>query len=130
MANNFAKTSMAGVITGGLGSTAKYDLSSLSDIPVSMVTNQEVILTSTNWPGKGSTTKNVVLDFTGNSGTIPNLKVSWVVSGVTTSVTIPAGNTYYRISSIPDGPNVSGTSYSITVKALSGGNFKVKLTSA
>jgi hypothetical protein len=121
---------MAGVITGGLGSTAKYDLSSLSDIPVSMVTNQEVILTSTNWPGKGSTTKNVVLDFTGNSGTIPNLKVSWVVSGVTTSVTIPAGNTYYRISSIPDGPNVSGTSYSITVKALSGGNFKVKLTSA
>jgi len=59
---------------------------------------------------------------------IPNITLSWVVSGVTKTATIAAGLTTARID-IPDSPN-DGSVYTIKLKAVAAGTFTVKLTNA
>jgi Ca2+-binding RTX toxin-like protein len=125
IANNFAKTSIIGAIVGG----TPYDISSMQATQITMQATEEAVLTAANWPGKGGSALNVVLDFAAvGTAKIPNITLSWVVSGVTKTATIAAGLTTARID-IPDSPN-DGSVYTIKLKAVAAGTFTVKLTNA
>lgn len=139
IANDYAKTSTLGAIAQGLqtsssGSTgaanaSSVDLSSLQDVVVSLQADQEITLTSSNWPGKGNSSwhPDITLDFSSNGMAIPGLQVSWLLNGVSQANTIDAGSWWKRVSAIPDTPNDNGA-YTIRLKALTAGTFKVKLT--
>ncbi len=136
--NDFGKTTMTGAITQGLGSgtsdpgsgsSITCDLSNLQDAVLTLQAGDTVTLTSSNWPGKDNPywNPNIALEFNGNGTPIPNLELTWIVSGNTQKATIAAGSWYTRVNEIPDSPNSIGV-YSITLKALTAGSFRVKLT--
>lgn len=140
--NDFGNTSMTGVITAGLKTVSSdpgtpgtpgtiYDLSSLQDTLLNLTAGQTVTLTSSNWAGKYDPywNPNIALDFNNNGSTIPNLELSWIVSGVAQNAVIPSGTWYYRVNEIPDNPNNNGV-YTLTLKALSAGSFKVRMANA
>lgn len=130
MANDFARTSQIGYITAGLvrNPVRSYDLSGLNEVLVTVDAGEEITLISSNWPGKDDQWWNpdIALVFNGNGDFIPELQLSWEDSGSHTA-SVPSGQWYYRVSQIPDSPNDNGV-YTITLKALSAGSFKVMLS--
>jgi hypothetical protein len=130
--NDFAKASTLGVIAQGLSTPTTpvnptVDLSSLQDVALTMSAGQEVALTATNWPGKTTgSSYDIVLDFTSNGAALPGLQVSWLVNGSTQTGSVQAGSWWSRVNAIPDSPNDNGM-YTIRLKALTAGSFKVKL---
>jgi len=130
--NDFAKASTLGVIAQGLSTPTTpvnptVDLSSLQDVALTMSAGQEAVLTATNWPGKTTgSSYDIVLDFTSNGAALPGLQVSWLVNGSTQTGSVQAGSWWSRVNAIPDSPNDNGM-YTIRLKALTAGSFKVKL---
>ena len=136
--NDFGKATTLGVIAQGLGATVPtpptgqtVDLSGMTDVVLTMKAGDTVVLTATNWPGKGNSgwSPNIALVFSSNNVAIPGITASWLVGGVSQSKSLAAGSWYSLMSEIPDSPNDNGA-YKITLKADTAGTFKVKLTNA
>ncbi len=134
IANDYGQTSMVGVITEGMdiepgSDSASYDLSNGEDVVISMEAGEEIVLTSSNWAGKDNQYWNpdIVLEFNGEGGVIPNLQLSWDVNGSTQTASVPSGTWYHVVNQIPDQPNDNGL-YNIRLTSSVGGTFRVKMT--
>jgi predicted chitinase len=114
--------------TGDTGDITTIDISDGQAHTITLDGGESVILTATTWPGKDNPwwNPNIALIFGNTGSAIPTMDVSWDISGVTQSATIPPNNWDWWLSQIPDSPNDDGA-YTIVLTANTAGTFTVQL---